>query len=547
MKSAFACAWLPLILLQGLCGKPVLSQDITAARETPQAGPAILSSIIIERRNIFDEDAAAAWQLVNRLHSVTRESVIQREIWLQPGDPITEEDAQELERNLRQLDLFARVRVSLLNSESQAGSANLLIETTDRLSIVASAGASFLGGIGEVKFAVGEKNLLGLGHQLQIGYSENTEGELLGSIAYDNVLIGSNDIYAGISLGQTEEGEFATATLSNRFLNFNDNRFWKIELERKTSRVDIFDSGESVAEVPRANEKLELQWQNRSGRPDQFLRVGPVLNLQQTRYEAPIGIQAQTIERPDDTTSLFAGAFLAIDSNLAFQRLTGLDTLSFEQDVTLGYSAQILAGVEHRTTASTDSTLPVIFVRGSSTRALTSASFFNTAIDSFASIDNDSLPRWSVTTAATAFNTRLKNQTLAARVKYKSAFDSDGLAPQQTLGEASGLRGYPAREFNGEQSLLVNLEHRWQTPITIARLELGTVAFADAGWIGDRGNSNWLDDAMTSVGVGIRIGSPQLLGSGVIRVDLAFALGDAADVYDPSFSLSLGQVFEFKP
>jgi len=540
-----AC-WI-LILLQPCCAKPLQARNVADDTQTPQAEPAILSSIIINRSNIFDEDAAAAWLLVNRLHSITRESVIRREIWLQPGDPITSADAQELERNLRQLDLFARVRVTLVDSDSQPGSASLVIDTTDRLSIVASAGGSFLGGIGEVSFSIGENNLLGLGHRLQFGYSENTEGELLGSIAYDNVLIGSNDIYAGIGAGQTEEGEFATATFTNRFLNFNDHRFWKIELEQKTSRDDYFDSGESIAEVPRFDQEVKLQWQHRRGQPVRLLRIGPVLNWQQTQYEAPVGAQAQTIEQPEDASTLFAGAFIAIDSKVQFQRLTGLDTLSFEQDVTLGFSAWMIAGMENRTTAISDRTLPLIALGGTTSHAISPESFFSTSIDTLASIDSDSLSRWSVSTAATAYNTHLKNQTLAARIRYKSAFNGNSLPRQQTLGEATGLRGFPAREFNGEQSLLVNLEHRWQTPVKLASLELGTVAFADAGWIGDRGNSNWLDAAKTSAGVGIRIGSPQLLGSSIIRLDLAFALGDGADVYDPSLSLSLGQVFDFTP
>lgn len=511
------------------------------------ATPAVLGDVIVNRQNIFDEPPQALYRLANRLHRVTREGVILRELWLAPGDRITADDAQELERNLRALDIFARVRVSLEPHASEPGVANLVIDTADRLSIVASAGGSFLGGIGEVEFSVGDNNLFGLGHRLEFGYAENTEGELLGSVAYDNVLVASNDIYAGVSLGQTEEGDFAVATLTNRFLNFDDQRFWRIRVERETQRDDFFDAGESVAEVPRTDERIDLQWQQRIGVPTRFFRVGPVARFSRTAFEAPIGPQAAAITRPEDDSTVFAGAVFAVDSNRAFQRITGLDTLRFEQDVALGYSAQVLAGLENRRTDTQDTTLPSLFLRGRTTNAVSAHAFVNAAATASFSVDDDELSRWSLVAASTLFNTRLDNQTFAARLRYASAFDRDGLPPQQTLGETNGLRGYPAREFNGEQSLLVNLEHRWRTPLRLATLELGTVAFFDAGWVGDRGDSAWLETARTSAGGGVRIGSPQLLGSLIIRVDVAFPLADAADEFDPTVSLAVGQVFGFRP
>ena len=533
------------LLASGTCIAATDPDTDLSGIATPAAGT--LSAVIINRQNIFRESVQPVHQLINRFHRVTRESVIAREVWLQAGDPVTIADAQELERNLRDLDLFARVHVWLRESVDQPGNTDLVIETSDRLSIVASAGGSFLGGIGEVKFSVGDNNLLGLGHQLIVGYSENTEGELLGSFAYDNVLVGANDIFAGVGVGRTEEGDFAVGEITNRFLNFDDNRFWKIELERESSRDDFFESGQTVAEVPRTDEQLNLQWQHRTGIPLRFFRLGPVVNIERTQYEAPIGPQADTIEQPDDTTTIFAGAFFALDSNRAFERVTGLDTLRFVQDLALGYSAQLTLGLENRTTETSDDTLPAVRLLGRSTNAISSDTYLNAAINSSASIDKSSLARWSVSTASTIFNTRLHRQTLAARIRYDSAFERDGLPLLQTLGEARGLRGYPAREFNGEQRLLLNLEHRWHTPFTMASLEFGTVTFVDAGWVGDRGNSSWLDNARTAAGAGLRVGSRQLLGSLIIRIDLAFPLGAEADEFDPSVSLAVGQVFGFRP
>ena len=165
--------------------------------------PFQLGQVIINNRNIFDKNAARSYQLINSLHRVTRDHVIRREVWLKTGDQFNREDLAEIERNIRRLDLFARVSIKMQPSADQPQLTDLIINTFDRLSLVANAGGSFLGGIGEVNFSVGDKNLLGLGHELLFGYSENTEGELLGSVSYDNVLLWSSDVFAGVQAGQT--------------------------------------------------------------------------------------------------------------------------------------------------------------------------------------------------------------------------------------------------------------------------------------------------------------------------------------------------------
>jgi outer membrane translocation and assembly module TamA len=70
------------------------------------------------------------------------------------------------------------------------------------------------------------------------------------------------------------------------------------------------------------------------------------------------------------------------------------------------------------------------------------------------------------------------------------------------------------------------------------------VGFYDAGWIA--GVDQGFGDMLHGVGFGLRLGSPSLLGSTVIRIDLAFPLRepDGAD-YSPSLSIATNQVFSF--
>ncbi len=508
-----------------------------------------LGTVEVTANNIFDEsNSNASSSLINRLHFVTRENVIRREVWIKAGGNISMEDAAEIERNLRELDLFARVRVKLVPAADDPETANLQIETFDRLSIVASAGGSFLGGIGEVKFSLGDKNLLGLGHQLVFGYSENTEGELLGSIAYDNVLIRHPDVYTGLRLGQTEEGEFAEFILQNRFQHYRDNLSWSLRLDRQTTRRDFFEQGVSVAEVPRTLTRLRSNRIVRTGGGDQHASFGPVFNFSETRFGAATGSAANTVNVPEDNSRYFLGLLFGRERINGYRKVTYLDTLGYEQDLVLGKNGELSLGLEHVEAETTENTLPALFLRAWTHNALSRSNYLNFAIGSSLSGSEDRLEAWSVSTAATAFHTRNRNHTIAGRLFYESSFDRDGLASQQTLGESNGLRGYPAREFNGEQKLLLNLEYRFRTPLNYASVEIGGLAFFDTGWVGERGSEEWLSQPRASVGGGIRIGSAPLLGSNIIRVDFAVPLDDNPErEYSPTVSLAVGQVFGFRP
>jgi outer membrane protein assembly factor BamA len=121
-------------------------------------------------------------------------------------------------------------------------------------------------------------------------------------------------------------------------------------------------------------------------------------------------------------------------------------------------------------------------------------------------------------------------------------FEGEDLPIELTLGEDNGLRGYPAREFSGTRRLRFNLEDRIDTGLEVRTVRFGLVPFFDAAWIGDEG---W-GSPLASVGVGLRIGSPEIFGRGVLRFDLAFPLTEVGgESFDPSLSIALGQVFTF--
>ena len=70
------------------------------------------------------------------------------------------------------------------------------------------------------------------------------------------------------------------------------------------------------------------------------------------------------------------------------------------------------------------------------------------------------------------------------------------------------------------------------------------VGFFDAGWVAERDQS--LSDPFRSIGVGLRLGSSECVGGGVLRFDVAFPLDEIPGGSDNvQISVALGQVFSF--
>ncbi|HEY2514330.1 MAG TPA: hypothetical protein VGI39_25860, partial [Polyangiaceae bacterium] len=116
------------------------------------------------------------------------------------------------------------------------------------------------------------------------------------------------------------------------------------------------------------------------------------------------------------------------------------------------------------------------------------------------------------------------------------------LNTQVFLGGNTRLRGYPSNFFVGKDIVTSNLEFRSRPLEILHTLEVGAVAFYDAGDAAD-GFSNL--HAVQSVGGGFRALFPQL-DRFVFRADVGFPVGDGArlpGVAPWSFFLAFEQAF----
>ena len=525
------------------------------ASDSPSVGAAedparvyTLGALVLSTRDIYaaeDAEESVLAGLLNATHATTRERTIRNELWLAPGDPITQADAEELERNLRATGLFAEVRVQLrptLNPDV----VDLVVETEDRLSFSFGASGSFVGAVSSLGATISESNFFGTGDRVSFGFSENSEDEFRGALSYrDRHFLGSW-VTATMQVGRTEEGDFGSLGFERPFKYLADDDSWRVNVSSTESAIDYYDAGETVAEVPQKRDSLEAAVFRRFGPVDERWTVG----LRGQHDDATIGEArgpaAATLDVPGDTETSFGGASLGYRYLLGFRKVQGLDTLEYVQDLTLSTGFELLGGATLRAEDGEEDAVQPTFGVGTHLDAeVMRDTFLAVRADARARTDGGDAEGWNASLDASVFELAFRPHTLAGRFAFDEAYEGEALPIQLTLGEDVGLRGYPSREFTGGRVVRLNLEDRIDLGARAGSFEFGAVVFFDAGWIEDRGQGFGVP--LRSAGFGLRVGSQKLLGSRVLRIDLSFPLDDVdGEEYDPLVSLTLGQVFGFQ-
>ncbi|QDV05602.1 Outer membrane protein assembly factor BamA [Planctomycetes bacterium Poly30] len=520
-----------------------------------------LGRIEIHTGDIYPEGRAesALRRLINATHWTTREAVVRREIWHRPGEVVDLRFAQELERNLRATGLFADVVVELVPStdpNAPEGTRDLRVRTRDQLSLGLGAGASFVGDATSGNASVSESNFLGIGDRIRLSVSENDFGETVGQASYRDRYVAGTWTTADFVAGRTDQGDFFSVGFSRPFRFLEDRFSWDVRAGKTAYDQDYFFRNSTVAEVPVDLDNVQASASWRAGTRMNFWTRGLTTRYQNAQYSAARGVAAPQLRVPGDTESVFAGGTLSWANLSEFREVQYLDTIRFIQDVQVGTTAFLEAGAYFRDEASGGSAPAGDSAEGQSTQTQISTRlshliapgetrFASASVAGSIRTDGGDTQAWRTDVELRAFDLTWHPHTLAFAVSYTQAEEDQGLPVQLTLGERSGLRGYPNRQLVGDQVLLLHLEDRIDLDASIRSFDFGAVIFGDAAWVGGQTfGPQSFEGPYTSAGVGLRIGSTPLLGRGVLRVDLSFPFDDVnGESFDPLFSATLGQVF----
>ena len=494
-----------------------------------EAMGAVIGEITYDKKNVFDTtlpgENKSLFRLANRWHAVTRDSTIRQQLLVAPGDRYSKRLIEESERLLRKNVYLYDASIEAVKVEN--GVVDIRVRTRDLWTLMPSISLSRSGGENRSGVKISERNLLGTGTSLRLGFKDTVDRESLSFQFYDRNL-GRSWTSLFLELADNSDGHTTDAQLVRPFYALDTRRAAGVTFLENTSEQSFYELGNRAAEYAEDVEfhSAFVGWS--AGLKDGWVRrwtAGVVYD--EHKFSGVInGTLPQLI--PSDRTLVypFIGFELLQDK---FEETSNRDQIDRTEDFYMGVRLSASLGFASETFGSDRESIVyrVDASRGFGSidkKALILASSISGRVDEGSSKNNE------LSLSASYYNQisnkRLFFMTLAG--SHGEDLDMDNLVD---IGGDNGLRGYPLRYQTGDSKLLFTVEERYFTdwyPLKIARV--GGAVFADVGrtW-----GSNPLGTEpvgwLKNVGFGLRLVPTRASGRDVIHIDFAFPLdGDVS-------------------
>lgn len=513
-----------------------------AAQEPPPASTAPVAAASFERRNVFDlsvpEDDLWAFRWANRIHLVTQEHVLRRELLLRPGEPYDAVRALETERNLRSLGFLRTASVS--PRPRPDGTVEALVRTQDSWTLAPRFAVGTEGGENSLVYGVSEGNLLGLGKQASFfnarkGARRRTEAR------YGDPRFARTDARMLGHFADTDRGGEYGLRLARPFFSHETPWSAAASWARVAQDESLYASGSVLS---------EFQHDHRSARglaaarvlhdTDTVHRLGAGWRWETSRFSRQTGTVGLI---PADRTLTGPVAAYAL-TQPRYLKAVDMDRVKVVEDFNLGWELGVEGGPlpealgSDRDRWALASSLQRGLRLGPDRFALVQAVADSRALDG--KLDNGVLTGSMNLFWRTGWRWR---QTLVAHAEYTATKNLDG-ERQLNLGGDTGLRGYKNNAFQGARAAVVNLEDRLFFDANLLRLvHVGAVGFIEAGSAIPQnarfGRAVWKAD----LGAGLRLSSSRSSSGGVLRLDVAYALHSGPGASRWVVTLKSGQAF----
>lgn len=539
---------------------------LPAGAQRPDCPDGPITEVFIDNGSVFDVGAESdrrftwAYRAANKLHVRTRRSVIRRELLFREGDCYQLEHLEDTERILRALPFIADADVYAVAQPD--GSQHVVVETRDDWSLRVSPQWDSNERTGLVGLALRENNLLGTGQNVS-GFMKRHQGErVYGAAVGTRQLLGTR-LHADVAVARTPVGVSVSQRLAYPFRGETGRWAFRQQVERIERNFEYFvpDSG-GERPVRRYFEEERRAFEAggvfRVGRRGDLTLFGAALTGEWTVYPreylsddgagrvpAPVeGAESPPAEVTGlDTVSSLRVVFLAGKRNVSFVRRRALDAVRGSEDVRLGVEMEAALGRSLAAFSRDDDMHAALGLSASGelghllwgVRGTVEGrrDFGGGRAWSNLFGEGDAWGYWRPHEES--------RHTVVAGVAAVGGWRTT-VPFQLTLGNRSGLRGFPSHAYLGERRVVGTLEHRMYLGWPLPHLfDLGSAAFVDVGkmWVG--GDEFGLrSPAEASAGVGLRVAFPP--GSRrTFRLDVAAPLSRTAGFGDVVVTLGVGQ------
>jgi hypothetical protein len=504
-----------------------LSRGAGATPPPDSAGdsPPVIDSIDIRPGNVFDlsnpEQNNLLFRLADRTHIVTRKSVIRRELLVREGDVYDTALVNESIRNLRSLPYLLNVDIHM--EIGSHGEHIMVVETTDKWSAYPRISYMRSGGRNDLRLGIKESNFLGYG--IEMGhryYILDRDRDYYLAEFFDNRVMNYDYSVYFLYSDNPQAGQVA-AVLGRPFYSLEQNWGGQISYTHLRRRLDFYVAQYLSAQERYNRDNLLFQMTYRVGGDKIKYHITPKYEYTSLRprgrniYVADVDTLLPKPAKDTISHYLELGIRVQQINYAVFRRI---NRFFKPEDINLGMDARAMAGAAYEPgfrhsqyqylavwpqyTFSLGPNLCIAGIRGDQWFA-----------------EGEKIRR-DINSYFIYYGQYLSNNTLAIRASYNSIHLKEK-SYTLYLDEDSGVRGYPAYSFNGEDRFLLTIENRYFSNIEILTVGLGAAAFVDIGNIWARDGSPSLRDTRYSMGFGLRFGVSRSTNAEVVRFDLAYA------------------------
>jgi len=517
---------LPIIIVA------VATADDTAVDEEKlEADAAVIGEIVLEKSDVFDlsdkRENNRLYRLVNKLHIMTKDDVIQQQLLFKPGDLYSKRLADESERILRRnVYLFD---VSITPKANEDGTVDLTVATRDVWTLKPSLSLSRKGGENKTTLGIHETNLLGRGQTVRIERTEDVDRES-NSFEFSDTQLGNSWVSASLLISDNSDGHSNFLSLIRPFFALDTRWSAGATAFDDDRRSTLYDLGDQVAEYQHERELFTAFGGWSAGLSDGWVRrytAGIVFDDNQFS-DVVDGTLQPAIPEDRELVYPFLEFELLQDQ---FETTHNRDRMERTEDFFTGTRFTAALGLAKE---SFGADRDAVLYRTSYSRGFGEFDKKSLLLSAWASGRQESgdSKNAEVSFAARFYKPGSDKRLFFVTMEGTHGHDLD-LDNLITLGGDTGLRGYPLHYQTGDSKFLFTVEQRYFWDWYPFRLfRVGGAIFADVGrtW-GDNpvgsDSAGWLRD----VGFGFRFAPTRTGARKILHLDIAFPL-DGDDSID---------------
>ena len=489
-----------------------------------EADGTIVGNIVLVKGDVFDltdeRENGFLYRLVNKLHIITKDKVIEKQLLLKPGDLYSKRLSDESERILRGNRYLYYAAIT--PTEKRDGVVDLRVSTRDVWTLKPSLSLSRKGGEDKTILGVHELNLFGRGQAIRLERVEDVD-RVSNTFQFHDEQFGNSWVSTDLQLADNSDGHTKILSIIRPFYALNTPWSAGATAFDNDQRSTLYDRGDAAAEYRHESTKFTAFGGWSAGLQNGWVRrytAGVVLD-DNLFSDVIDGTLATAI--PEDRELLYP--FLALELlQDQFETTRNREQIGETEDFFTGtrFSAR-LGFADESIGADRDA----ILYSASYGRGFGSMDKKALLISTWASGREES---GGSANALVGIHARYYNQQSGKRVFFATMRGVHGhnldLDNPVELGGDTGLRGYPLRYQSGDASFLFTVEQRffWDWyPLRLFRV--GGAIFADVGrtWgenpVGSE-SLGWLRD----VGFGFRFAPTRTGTRKILHLDIAFPL-----------------------